>query len=138
MTPRLNGLRVLLVEDEAITAYYLELLLVKAGCEVIGPIQTLARAMDQVAVEQFDAVLLDVNLNGEWSYPIADVLLRRGLPFLFMTAYGSSQLPEPYRSLTCCQKSWGPDRLLEALALVVASRGFNPASTATAGERKPG
>jgi CheY-like chemotaxis protein len=122
MAARLNGLRVLLVEDEAITAYYQELLLVKTGCEVIGPVETLEQAMDQVEAAQFDAVLLDVNLNGEWSYPIADVLLRRGLPFLFMTAYGNSQLAEPYRSFACCQKSWGPDRLLEALALVVASK----------------
>jgi CheY-like chemotaxis protein len=122
MAANLSGLRVLLVEDEEMTSYYQTLLLTKAGCDVVGPVATLQEAMAQAETEHFDAVLLDVNLNGESSYPVADALLRRELPFVFMTAYGRSQIPEQYRWYPCCQKSAGPDHLLDTLSRAILSR----------------
>lgn len=81
------GLRVLLVEDEMLVGMLLEDFLCEFGCEVIGPVTTLESAVVRAQDEQVDVALLDVNLAGADAYPIADVLVRRGIPFAFMTGY---------------------------------------------------
>jgi CheY-like chemotaxis protein len=136
MAAILKAPRVLIVEDEAITAYYEELLLAKAGYEVVGPIEMLEQALAEVETGGFDAVLLDVNLHGEWSYPVADLLCKRGLPFLFMTAYGHSQIAEAYHSYPCCQKTAGSDSLLDMLSQVLADREPRRGSAGASGTPK--
>jgi CheY-like chemotaxis protein len=101
----LAGRRVLVVEDEPIVGMLLEDMLLDLGVEVVGPAATLAEALALAEREDLAAALLDVNLGGERSYPVADALARRGVPFLFLTGYGEAAwegpaltIQKPYRS----------------------------------------
>jgi len=103
----LKGKRVLLVEDEAVIAFALEDMLVDLGVEVVGPALRLDEAVELAATATLDAAILDVNLNEQRSYAVADELARRGIRFLFATGYddggvrwGDRQQPvlaKPYR-----------------------------------------
>ena len=80
--------RVLIVEDEVILAMTLEDMLADLGCSVVGPATSLDGALLLVATADFDAALLDVNLDGRRSDEVADLLRQRGVPFAFITGYG--------------------------------------------------
>jgi CheY-like chemotaxis protein len=96
MTAPLQGLRVLVVEDEYLVATLIEEMLESAGCVVAGPIPRLAEALDAADIEACDAAVLDINLAGERVYPVAEVLSRRNIPFLFVTGYSAGSLPGEY------------------------------------------
>lgn len=91
----LQGKKVLLVEDEAIVAFAMEDLLVDLGCEVLGPALRIEDALQLAASAPMDAAILDVNLNGTRSYPVADELVRRRVPFVFATGYDREGLEWP-------------------------------------------
>jgi len=82
------GLRVLVVEDEPVVAMYLEDLLDALGCETIGPASRLADGLELAEHGDFDVAILDINLGGERSTPIAEALRLRGLRFAFASGYG--------------------------------------------------
>ena len=96
-TSDLQGLRVLLVEDQMIVAMQIEDMLHAAGCEVVGPVGTLEAAIALAHAEVLDVAVLDVNLDGEKVYPAAEELQARGIPFILATGYGASTLPEKWR-----------------------------------------
>ncbi|TPG37959.1 PAS domain S-box protein [Roseomonas nepalensis] len=85
--------RVLVVEDETLIAMELETALEEIGLEVVGPAQNLTDALRLVRDEtELHAAVLDVNLGGEDRvFPVADILLTRGVPIVFATGYGSAQ-----------------------------------------------
>ena len=85
--PNVEGRRILVVEDEALTGLALELLLEEAGYEVIGPAARVQDALDLFESQKPQAAILDVNLFGESAMPIADALDRIGVPFIFCTGY---------------------------------------------------
>jgi CheY-like chemotaxis protein len=85
----LTGLRVLLVEDEPIIAMTAEDMLEELGCTIVATATTLAGALAAVEREAFDLALLDINLNGVESLPVADRLREAGRPFVFTTGYGA-------------------------------------------------
>lgn len=85
----LNGLRVLVVEDVAVLAWQVRDVLTDAGAAVAGPAPSVAHALGLLAEHEVDAAVLDMNLNGEPADPIADALAARGIPFVFLTGYGS-------------------------------------------------
>ena len=60
---------------------------------------------------EFNAAILDVNLDGQEIYPVADILAKRGLPFVFVTGYGERSLPEPYRGRPALQKPFQAEQL---------------------------
>jgi CheY-like chemotaxis protein len=101
---RLEGLRVLLVEDEFFVAVHLEETLGSFGCATIGPYTTLELATQASRRERLDLAVLDINLNGRTSYPLADELGARGVPYLFLTGYAGADLPEGYRGVPRLQK----------------------------------
>src|ERR1700683_5254261 len=70
------GRRVLLVEDEMLVVWLLEDMLADLGCTVIGPASSVNQALAMIDTEPIDAVVLDVNLNGQVSYPIANALAK--------------------------------------------------------------
>jgi len=74
MTAALQGVKVLVVEDEYLVAALMEDMLESAGCVVAGPIPRLAQALDAASSEACDVAVLDVNLAGERVYPVADIL----------------------------------------------------------------
>ncbi|SFR98229.1 response regulator [Sphingomonas jatrophae] len=105
MSVSLAGLRVLVVEDEPIVAMTLEDLLADLGCEV-EVAGTLEQGLAAAAACALDAAVLDVNLNGRESFPIAEALDARRIPHLFATGYGAAALRDrnalvlekPYRA----------------------------------------
>lgn len=97
--PALKGQRVLIVEDQAILAFEMQTLLQQIGCEVVGPVGNLNQALEAARTERLDGAVLDVNLDGEPVYPVADILHERQIPFLLATGYGIEALPE--RFLRC-------------------------------------
>jgi DNA-binding response OmpR family regulator len=105
----LTGRRILLVEAEAIVSMVLEDMLTELGCEVVGPASDLEQALEMLEADSFDAVVLDLNLNGLPSYPVADALAQRGVPFLFSTGYDN--LKNGYRNLPTLQKPYGQEQL---------------------------
>ncbi|MEA3008983.1 MAG: hypothetical protein QOJ91_675 [Sphingomonadales bacterium] len=86
----LAGVRVLLVEDEAIIAMTAEDMLDELGCTTVATSSNLADAMAATEASDFDIALLDINLNGLDSLPVADRLREAGLPFVFTTGYGAA------------------------------------------------
>ena len=93
MTAMLEGIRVLVVEDEFLVATLIEEMLQSAGCVVSGPIARVAEALDAVDHESYDAAVLDVNLGGDRIDPVADALSRQHIPFMFVTGYNTGGLP---------------------------------------------
>jgi CheY-like chemotaxis protein len=101
---RASGLRVLVVEDENLVALLLEDMLAELGHMVVGPVARLDKALETAQREAFDVAILDVNINGEESYPIADALAARGIPFVFSTGYDKKSVPAPYSDRPALQK----------------------------------
>ena len=93
MTASLEGIRVLVVEDEYLVAVLIEDMLESAGCVVTGPISRIPEALDAVDHDTYDAALLDINLGGERVDPVAQALTNRNVPFVFVTGYGATGLP---------------------------------------------
>jgi two-component SAPR family response regulator len=83
-----SGNRVLLVEDEILVAMMMKDILTELGFTVIGPFSRLADAMVAAVHDEIDAGIIDINLGGEFVYPVADVLAARQIPFVFVTGYG--------------------------------------------------
>ena len=111
----LAGKRAMIVEDEFLLALSLEDDLTAAGATVVGPFATLSSTLEAIGRESFDFAVLDVNLNGEMSFAAADALLDKGAPFILVSGYSSSNLPERYRELTRLSKPYDTTRLLETL-----------------------
>jgi PAS domain S-box-containing protein len=86
----LAGRRIVLIEDEMLVAMELEEALRDLGCEVLGPATTVEEAMrlTQAEAGRIDAAILDVNLAGRPSFPVADLLTGHGVPVIFATGYG--------------------------------------------------
>jgi DNA-binding response OmpR family regulator len=116
----LEGIRVLVVEDEFLVATLIEDMLVAAGCVVAGPIPRLCDALDAVDRGTFDAAVLDVNLGGDRVYPVADALSRRNVPFLFVTGYSTGVLPGEYDERPRLCKPFKMADLLDQLSSLVA------------------
>ncbi len=114
----LQGRRILIVEDEFLVAETLTELLEAAGAVVLGPIGRLDEALQFIERDgvTLDAAVLDINLHGQRSYPIADKLAARGIAFVFTTGYDGGALDEAYRGYPRCSKPFQPQALLAALA----------------------
>ncbi|PPD13571.1 MAG: hypothetical protein CTY25_14710 [Methylobacterium sp.] len=118
--PALAGCRILVVEDEMMIAMLIEDILGDHGCRIVGPASRVAVALRLLAEEAVDIALLDVNLNGEDSYPIADELARRGIPYVFATGYGAGSVRLGYAPCAVLQKPFDPAELCACLADVAA------------------
>jgi DNA-binding LytR/AlgR family response regulator len=91
-------------------------MLVDLGYEPIGPAARVDQAMAMINEEAIDAAVLDVNLNGQVSYAVADALTLRGVPFVFSTGYEKARLLSNYRSFRVLQKPYQQVELRNALA----------------------
>jgi len=113
----LNGLRILVVEDEAAISLLLEDMLLDFGCEVIGPAARLSAALDAVSREKVDLAILDVNVAGEPIYPVAEALAQRSIPFVFSTGYGSAGIRDTFRDRPVLQKPFAQNDLKQKLLM---------------------
>jgi two-component sensor histidine kinase/DNA-binding response OmpR family regulator len=98
------GNRLLLVEDEALTGMMMSDMLTELGFHVIAPFGRVADAMAAVRHEDFHAAVLDVNLDGEMVYPVADAVVARGVPFVFVTGYGAECIDGRFAQVLVLQK----------------------------------
>lgn len=114
MTEILQGRQALVIEDEGSVAMMIEAMLMEKGCAV----EVTGRLTDALAIAktgQFDFAVLDINLNGLHSYPVADILSGRGVPIVFSSGYGGSVLPEMYRQAPTLQKPFREQELMTAV-----------------------
>ena len=111
-----DGLRVLLVEDEIMIALLVEDMLGELGHTILGPVARLDRAIEMARSETFDFALLDVNLNGQQVYPVAEALAARGIPLVFVTGYGRTGVRAPYLDRPTLQKPFRRHDLRRLLA----------------------
>ena len=107
--------RILVVEDESILAMLLEDFLADLGYAVPALASTVASALAIIDTQDIHFAILDINLGGEKSFPIADALEARGIPFIFMSGYGIAGVPERLRDRHILQKPYGADALKQAL-----------------------
>ncbi len=111
----LRGKRVLIIEDEAMVALFLEDTLAEIGCEVAGHASHFEDAMEKARSLSFDVAILDVNLNGRQTLPIAEAMVERGSPFVFATGYASTSLPPALRHVPIVPKPFEQRELESAL-----------------------
>ena len=107
--------RVLVVEDESLVSLLIEEFLGELGYQVAGTAAELEQALSMSRTLDLDFVVLDLNLDGELSYPIAKVLKERGVPFLFATGYGLAALPQELRGVPVLAKPFRREELDAAL-----------------------
>jgi CheY-like chemotaxis protein len=113
------GKRVLVVEDELMIRMLLQDMLVDLGHTIAGEAGRIDEAMALAKDGEFDVAILDVNLNGQPISPVVEILVARGLPFVFATGYGQRGVPEPYRQRPTLQKPFQADALAQAIEAAV-------------------
>ena len=106
--------RVLIVEDEAIIAFGLEDMLEDIGHSPAGIAGDIEQAMAAVDRERPDLVMLDVNLRGRKSYPLAHWLKERAIPFVFATGYGGCDHPGGLDGVPTVTKPYSAEQLRSA------------------------
>jgi DNA-binding response OmpR family regulator len=112
---RLEGLSVLVVEDETIISFLIEDMLTELGCEDIWHVAGLQAALTLLQERVPDLAVLDVNLGGELAYPIAQQLADAAVPFLFATGYGRDGIPKEWTDRPVVQKPFNLDSLARAV-----------------------
>lgn len=119
----LHGLRVLVVEDEALLSMLVEDALGDLGCTVLGPFMRLEPALAAVEADpRIDVAILDVNVAGERSFPLAELLLQRDVPVVFTTGYDDAGLDERWRVLPILRKPFSDDDLKRLVTQVATAR----------------
>ncbi len=119
----LANLTVLVLEDEMMVAMLLEEMLADLGCNVVGPVATVASALALVDERAIDVALLDVNLSdGQSGYKVAEALSARRIPFAFVTGYGVGTLNPDYRNRPTLQKPFHLSALTDALVRMAANK----------------
>jgi CheY-like chemotaxis protein len=111
--------RLLVVEDEYLIRMLLEDMLADLGYDVAAAVGTVAEASAFAESGDFQAAILDVNIDGEEIYPVAEILARRGLPFVFVSGYGERNLPAPFNDCPALQKPFQVEQLKSALAALL-------------------
>jgi CheY-like chemotaxis protein len=113
--------RLLVVEDEYLIRMLLEDMLADLGYDVAAAVGTIAEASELAANGSFDVAILDVNLDGQEIYPVAEILAQRGVPFVFVTGYGENSLSEPFRDRRALPKPFQAEQLEATLAELLAA-----------------
>jgi CheY-like chemotaxis protein len=114
--------RVLLVEDEALVAMLMEDLLHDLDWGEVVIAGRIDQAIEAAKSAAFDLAILDVNLAGTLTYPVADVLRERGIPFIFVTGYAAGGLTPGYAGCPTLQKPFRRGDLVAALSRLLEVR----------------
>jgi CheY-like chemotaxis protein len=116
----LSQRRVFVVEDEALVSMLLQDMLADVGCVVVGAASRVKDALDRATSLPFDVAILDVNLNGEQTFAVADALDSRGIRFLFSTGYAAAALPDRFQAAPVLRKPFAIHDLEQALRAALA------------------
>lgn len=126
MGHRLAGRRILVLEDGHIIAEDLTLEITVEGGEVIGPVETVAAALDAITNTDVDGATLDIKLSHEMSFEVADALADSNIPFVFLTAYGADTVPARHANVIRLEKPTAPAVVCRTLEKILAARANPP------------
>jgi CheY-like chemotaxis protein len=118
----LKGCRVLIVEDDVRISMLMQESLMEMGCVVAGTAMLFDDALELAASQPFDVALLDISLNGELSYPVAEALLDRNQKFVFVTGHVMETLPAPFQGTPVLHKPFGLRDLQKVLRMALSGR----------------
>jgi CheY-like chemotaxis protein len=120
----LNGLRLLVVEDEPMAAMTIQTMLAALGCAAVEVASNIHRGLAIACNEtlRLDGAVLDINLGGEQVYPVAERLRARGVPFIFSTGYGRDARPPSFAQAPTLDKPYEPEDLEDILLSVLRAR----------------
>ena len=116
----LRGGCVLIVEDEYFIATDLAKGFADAGIDILGPVPSLAKALAFAEHERISGAVLDINLDGDKVYAVADALIGRGVPVVFVTGYDETEIPDRFAAIPFCQKPAEVGGVIEALERAAA------------------
>jgi len=113
--------RILVIEDEAMIRMLLQDMLTDLGHTLAGEAGRLDEALALAQRGEFDVAILDVDLGGQPILPVVEVLIERGLPFVFATGFGTDGVPEYYRETPTLQKPFQAEALAHAIEAAAPS-----------------
>jgi CheY-like chemotaxis protein len=127
----MSNRRALVAEDSLMILLGLEMLLEQHGVTIVGPASTVAEALALAQGGDAEIAILDVNLHDEMSFPVADLLIERGVPVIFTTGYAPGEtLPPRFQGVPVLQKPYDSKKLLDlvdqAFLSVKAGQGACP------------
>lgn len=112
----LGGHRILVVEDDFLIGFDFAASLEGLGASVLGPVGSVDDALDLLEeTHNIDGAVLDLNLGGELSYPVADALAERGIPYVFTTGYDKANIAVRFSEVTRCEKPVDISKVVQAL-----------------------
>lgn len=118
----LQGLRVLVVEDETLVAMLIEEYLAELGCAVAASVRRVDRALEHVSPDAVDVAVLDVNVAGEDVGPVVEALAQHRIPFIFASGYGGTGIKSEWSGYPVVQKPFTTAELKKALVSALNSR----------------
>ena len=121
MATSIEGCRIFVVEDELVITMLLQDMFEELRCEVVSLASRFQDALDKASTLAFEVAILDVNLNGQRTFPIAEVLTQRGLPFIFATGYGAAAVPAAFHAAPVLQKPFRIADLERAVRAALAA-----------------
>lgn len=117
----LENVRVLVVEDEALVGMLLEDMLIDIGCAQVELLSRFADGLHAAKTGSYDLAVLDVNLDGVPSFPIAELLIARKIPLLFATGYGAGGMAPRFADIPTLQKPFFFSDLEEGVRAALAA-----------------
>ena len=118
--PALHERRILVVEDEYLVAEELAQELADVGALVLGPVSSVESALALLDGEaRPDGAILDVNLGGERVFPLADTLIDRSVPMIFITGYDPATLSARFERVPVCEKPFKVSRIIDAIGKAI-------------------
>ncbi len=114
-----SGVKVLIVEDEGIVAIMIEDMLQALGCEIVSSVAGVGEAREIAANAELDLAVLDINVDGQPIFPVAELLRERQIPFLFSTGYGASGLPSEFADRQVLGKPFSESELQRKLVITL-------------------
>ena len=121
MTHTLSGLTILIVEDEMMVLMTIESMLQDLGCSTMYAAATVDQAIALIGTYQFDAAMLDVNLDGITSFAVADVLSAKAIPFIFSTGYSELRCSSGHSHRPVINKPFNVGRLGTAMQRLLSA-----------------
>jgi CheY-like chemotaxis protein len=120
MDKLLSGRRVLVVEDEMLVLIMIEDMLADLGCASVITAATVNQAVLLIEAQNFDVAMLDMNLNGNDSYAVAEALAARDVPFVFSTGYSGADIRDGYCDRPVLRKPFMDEQLVGILTQLLA------------------
>ena len=117
-----RGTRALVVEDETLVAMVTETFLEELGFQVVALASRLGDAIEKAQSTMIDIATLDINLAGQLSYPVAELLQSRAIPFVFTTGYGVLGLPPQFKHFQVVPKPFSKEQLAAGLRVACETR----------------